>query len=1314
MKLGKLFLSFVLILFFANSLPGQTALTSLRGTVIDPAGGVVPGAQVELENMATGLHASTKTTSEGSYEFPQINPGRYTIKVTMAGFGAQTKQAELLVSQPATINFNLSVQESKVVVEVSGEAQTINATDASIGNSVNNATVEALPMEGRNVPDLLSLQPGVLYLGQKFNDISGSSRDTDSRSGSVAGARSDQSNVSLDGVDNNDQRQGYAFTGALRSTLDSLQEFRVTTTNASADNGRSSGAQIVLVTKSGTNNLHGTAYEYNRTNFGHANDFFNKNSQLHAGLPNKAPALIRNTFGTSLGGPIKKDKLFFFLNYEGQRTAENQQQSRTVPTQSFRDGNVKYKDANGNVVTLCSGASVAGNKCPNTSPKDDLAAMDPNCQSNGTCPWGPGANPNALATFNAYPLPNLAGVGDGLNTDGFTFSAPNPKSLNTYIAKIDYELPHGSHLFVRGIQQGDRISSPPQFPGGPANSTITDTSKGIAAGHLWTIGPYLINNFRYGYIRQGLNVTGAGNASFSDFAGISSLTGENRSTLLNVPVHNFVDDFTWIKGKHTLQFGANWRLIHNNTSSDAVSFDSAATGAGNISSAQIAGSGQSLDPGAFGYPKVVGDTTSYDNAVTSITGLLSTINANNNYKVTRDGIQAALLPVGTLISRQFKANEFEWYVQDSYRFRPNLTVTVGVRYSLLQTPYELNGQQVAPTIDLHQWFENRAIAAAKGLGDQPEFSFAPSGQGRGGKPYWPSNKDIFAPRVSFAYSPGFKGGLLGALFGGPGKSSVRAGIGMYYDHFGEGIVDGFSQFGSFGLTSTQAAPSNILTPDNAPRYTARTSVPVGVLPPAAPSVNYPATPPDDPNAAGFTFNSNGVDGRLKNPYSIALDFSIQRQLPGGFTLEAAYVGRLGRHLLQQLDLAMATDLVDPKSGMDYFAAARLMSQFATAHGEDPSAVIAPIPFFEDLFPSAAAGGFSATQNIYTGAGGSDACPISFSGFRWANRPGREIGAPFRLGLLDTTLANGGVSPVCAGLPPVPFWNPQFSSLMAWSSIGVSAYHAGQFILRHPMSHGLQMDFSYTFSKSMDMGSDAERTNSQGTTSTTAAGLGPGSTTQSFIENSWNPRLNYAPSDFDIRHILTANWVYQLPFGQGQPMASKAGRGLDALIGGWQLSGLARWTSALPFSVTDTRGFTNNFLFNSRMVQTAPIQTGLFHDPTTGAPTAFADPAAVISGLPDSGVIGTDTPMRFAYPGEAGSRNNFRGQGFFGIDASLAKSWKITERTNLKFAWDIFNVTNSLRFDTFSINNGSDNGGFGNYSGTLTTPRVQQFSLRLTF
>jgi hypothetical protein len=1300
----KRWLCLIWLLACAASLHAQTALTSLRGTVTDPSGGTVPDATVVIENQASGLHITRTTDTNGAYEFAQIPPGQYKITVKMAGFGAQSKQAELLVNQPATINFAMSVQSANEVVEVSAAAQTLNMTDATIGNSVSNSTIEALPMEGRNVPDLLSLQPGVLYLGRQVNP------DLDSRSGAVAGARSDQSNVTLDGVDNNDQRQGYAFNGVLRSTLDSVEEFRVTTTNSNAEDGRSSGAQVVLVTKSGTNNLHGSAYEYNRNAAAVANDTFLKAAELSNGLPNKPGALIRNTFGGSLGGPIKKDKLFFFLNYESQRTAENKPVTQTVPTASLRTGNVKYVDANGNVQTLCGPNFSTPGSCPNASPKNDLAAMDLNCTSAKTCPWGPGADPNVLADLNKYPLPNGFSSGDGLNTASFVFSAPNPITLNTYVAKADYVLSDRSRFFVRGILQGDRDSGPPQFPGEPPSFSLTNTSKGIAAGHTWTLRNNLINNLRYGYVREQLDNTGAGTSSYSDFVGIAPLSSENRTALLAVAVHNLVDDVTWIKGKHTFQFGGNWRLIHNNTLSNNVSFASATTGAANISQAAIANTGQSFDPAAFGYSAVSsGFSSSYDNAITAIAGLLSTINVNNNYKVSADGARAALVPAAALISRNFKANEGEWYAQDAFRMKPNLTITVGVRYSLLQTPYEVNGQQVAPTIDLHQWFENRAIAAKQGLGNQPPISFAPSGQGRGGQPYWPMNKNNFAPRVSVAYSPDSTDGLWKSLFGGPGKTAIRAGFGLYYDHFGEGIVDGFSQFGSFGLTSTQAAPSNIFTPDDAPRYTGRTVVPVSVLSAPASTVAYPATPSSDPLNGGFTFNSDGINGRIKTPYSMATDLSVQRQLPGGFTFEMAYVGRFGRHLLQQLDLAEPTDLVDPKSGMDYFTAARLMSQFALAHGEDPTAVIGAIPYFEDLFPTAAAGGFSATQNIYTGSGGSNGC----SGFSWSNRPGREVGAPFRLGLIKTALANGGVSPVCAGLPPVPFWNPQFSSLFAWSSIGISAYHAGQFILRRPMSHGLQIDFSYTYAKSLDMGSDAERTNSQGTTSTVT---NAGSTVASYIQNSWNPRLNYAPSDFDTRHVITANWVYQLPFGRGRVLASKASGWVEALAGGWQVSGLARWTSGLPFSVIDNTGFTNNFLFNSNMVQSGPVKTGVFLN-ANGVSDVFADPAAVAGGI-----FSTQTPLRFPFPGEAGSRNNFRGPGYFGIDAGLAKSWRIREALALKFAWEVFNVTNSVRYDARTnaagsgpLDNGSSDGSsLGAFSTTLTAPRVQQFSLRLTF
>ena len=442
------------------SAAAQSSFTSVRGTVTDPSGAVLPGAKIELKNSENGQAASQMTNEQGEYRFSQVAPGTYLITASTSGFGTETKKAELLVNQPATVNFSLNVQASTETVDVSAQTQTLNDADATIGNALNNATIAALPSEGRNVPDLLSIQPGVLYLGR------GADKQSDSRTGSVAGARSDQTNVTLDGLDDNDQTQGYAFTGVLRSTLDSVEEFRVTTTNSNADAGRSSGGQVSMVTKSGTNQFHGSVYEYNRNTFTVANDWFNKEAQTSEGLPNIPGKLIRNTFGGSFGGPLKKNRIFFFGNYEGQRTAENRQVTRTAPTASFQQGLIKYL-SNGNVITL------AG---------PQISAMDPNCGANGTCPWGAGVDPYIVSVFNQYPAANGASLGDGLNLGSYTFSSPYPGSLNTSIAKFDFTPNDKHHLFIRGNLQKDTQANVLQFPGQAPSYWYEDNSKGVCGG----------------------------------------------------------------------------------------------------------------------------------------------------------------------------------------------------------------------------------------------------------------------------------------------------------------------------------------------------------------------------------------------------------------------------------------------------------------------------------------------------------------------------------------------------------------------------------------------------------------------------------------------------------------------------------------------------------------------------------------------------------------------------------------------------------------------------------------------------------------
>lgn len=1246
----------LLFLVFTVSTWAQSSTTSLRGTISDPSGAVIAGARLVIENSANGIHQETSADSRGQYQFLQLLPGTYKITATAAGFSPQSKVAELLVDQPATIGFDLSIQSSNAVVEVTDVTQAINTTDATLGNAVSNRTIQALPMEGRNVPDLLSLQPGVLYLGRQIDAT------RDSRSGAVSGARSDQGNITLDGVDNNDQVQGFAFAGVLRSTLDSVEEFRVTTSNANAEVGRSSGAQVSLVTKTGTNQLHGSAYEYNRNAAAVANDWFNKKAELSQGLPNVPGKLIRNIFGGALGGPVRKNKLFYFGNYEGQRTAENKQQTLTVPTASLLAGNIRYLDISGNTVTLTPA---------------QIGSMDPKCEANNTCPWGRGVDPNSLALFAKYPLPNGLVRGDGLNTASFTWSAPSPTSLNTYIAKVDFIQSDRNRLFVRGNLQSDRILSVPQFPGQAPSSTNLDHTKGIAVGETWNISNTLVNGLRYGFISQQYSNRGVGVGPYVNFSGLSSIDPETRSTIVNVPVHNLTDDLTWVKQRHLLQFGVNYRLVHNQSETDANSFAAARSNSFALNNGGIANTGQSLDPAAFGFPAVASDfSNSYDVSIMALSGLIDLVSNKYNYQVSKDGSTGKLLDQGAFVKRNFKNNEFEYYVQDSWRVRPNLTLSFGVRHSLLQTPYEVNGQQVQPTIDIHQWFETRAAEALKGNSVQPLFAFSPSGQSRGGKPYWPMQKNNFAPRFAVAYSPSAGHGLGRFLFGSAGTSSIRAGFGMYYDHFGQGIVNSFNKIGSFGV-STSVLNAQVFTPDNVPRFTGIHDLPQ-LNPSPSQSVSYPFTPSADPLTTGYA-STNGIDDHIKTPYSYAIDLSFQRELPGGFSFEVAYVSRLGRHLLQQLDLASPLNLVDPKSGVDYYTAATQLSQAGYAG----KTTIAPIPYWENLFPDAAGGGNSATQNIYNNL--------------WKGLLSNETLSLFYLDILCT--------PGCGGKTE-RYWSPQWSSLYAWSSIGTASYNAGQFSLRHRMKYGLQLDVNYTYSKSMDMGSDSERTCSYCNRNLLGNVVG----TFSPIINTWNPRQNYAVSDFDTRHIVTGNWVYELPLGRGRAFAAKSGGFVNAIVGDWQFSGLARWTSGLPFGILSGNNFSTDYNFQSWLIQTGPIKTSKNFLPN-GSPQVFADPNALTTGFAQG------FPVRNALPGESGQRNKFRGDGYFGIDAGLSKSWKIHEGQILKFGWEVFNVTNSVRFDTnplTSLRNDVIGGQFGVYGALLTSPRVQQFSLRLSF
>jgi hypothetical protein len=902
----------LLITVFGTTLASGQATTSLRGAVTDPDGNAVVGVNVVLADSESKTARSTTTGGQGEYQFLLIPPGTYTLTVSAPGFrGYEQKGLQLLVNTPATANVRLTVGTTTEVLTITSEAPALNLVDASIGNSFDEKQVRQIPLEGRNVPDLLSLQPGVVYAGNRIGD-----RDQDTRTGAVNGARSDQSNITLDGVDVNDQANGYAFTSVLPITQDSVQEFRVTTTNYGADQGQGSGAQVALVTKSGTNAIHGSLYEYLRNTVTSANDYLVKQSEVNIGDPNKPPQLNRNIFGVSVGGPIQKDRFFFFANYEGSREREEQRQERVIPTPSLCQGIFRYANVNGGTTVM--------------SPAD-LKNLDPK---------GIGIDPAMLDLTNrsgyldktfctGKTVTNDLAAGDGLNYAGFIFRAPTKLDNDAFIARVDYRVSaDGRHtLFWRGSLQDVRNPGAPFLPGDVPETTIVDHSKGLALGYIAVLSSNLTNSFRWGYTRQSFGSVGNTDDQWNTFLGLDQ--GISYSHSFKVPLHNLIDDVSWTKNTHTFQFGTAIGIARDPRTSNLHS-NTIGLGTTNWTSPiGFAGTNSTLDPmNAAGHPNlnIPGSApgtapepitaTQYDRPLLALYGMISDVVAN--YNLDRNGVAQGQ---GDPVNRNYGLNWYEFYAQDTWRVKPNITVTYGVRWSLFPPPWETNGLQTSPTYGIGTQFKQNVKNMVQGIGygAMPPLEFNLGGPANNGPGFYPSEKTDFAPRISIAYSPRFSEGPLKKLFGENDKTVFRVGFGRVYDRAGFALLNSFDQVGAAGLSTTiqnACCTFGVTSAEDLPRIGGIHKIPQtninGVqflLPPPAP--NWPQIP-----AVNAQANLWGIDDTMKTPHAYTADFSIGRELPKRFSIQLAYVGRFGRRLLTQRDLTQPLDIFDPKTHID--------------------------------------------------------------------------------------------------------------------------------------------------------------------------------------------------------------------------------------------------------------------------------------------------------------------------------------------------------------------------------------------------------------
>jgi hypothetical protein len=1322
-------------LLVLTGLATAQATTSLRGTVTDPSGSTIAGAQVVLSNNQSKAERSAVTGEQGEYQFLFLPPGTYSLRVTATGFQTyQLTAIQLLVNTPATVNTQLKVGGATETVDVTTEQPALNLVDASIGNSFNEDQVKQVPLEGRNVPDLLSLQAGVAYTGNR-TDLD---YDQDTRNGAVNGARSDQSNITLDGVDVNDQAKGYAFKSVLPVPLDSVQEFRVTTTNYGADQGQGSGAQVALVTKSGTNRFHGSAYEYLRNSFTSANDYLVKTAELLDHEANKPLKLNRNIFGVSVGGPVKKDRAFFFVNYEGTRQREEHSTVRAIPTVAMRDGVIRYQCDLASIAN-CPGGSVSGYNNVNSYPvsagywglsPQDLTSMDPLLV--GPSPY--------MRTYFSQTFGNLVtndlSVGDGLNYSGFRFRAPVSSSNNAFVARFDYHLDGaGKHtLFVRGNLQNVHGLSEPFLPGTPPESALDDHSKGFAVGYTAVLTSSMVNNFHYGFTRASNGVIGNTNLPWNTFIGLDQ--GFTYSQNLQLPVHNLADDFSLTKGTHTFQFGGNFgfarnpRLsyVHSNSFTLGTSSWMAPTG--------IADANSALNPALHGFPGVdISFKSGYDRPVIGSFGIVSDFVGQYNYDRAGN-----LLGPGVPVKRHYALNWYEFYAQDSWRMKPNVTLTYGVRWSLFPAPYETNGLQVASTFSLGKQFDINVKNMKQGLGytSEPSITFIPGGPANHGPSFYDLSKSNFAPRISIAYSLRPSSDWGRKLFGEGDKTVIRAGFSEVFDRPGFQMINTLDQNAPGGFAYTlqnvccqvgiddvgdlpRISNINVIPPDNQP------GLGTPFLPPApAWAAQQPITPLSEANIWAF-------DNTLKNPHSFLVDFSIGRELPKRFSVQFSYVGRFGGHLLTQRDLNQPLNIVDPQSKIDYFHAATALSVLARknfaaiAQPNGPTyqqtldsvtdAAIGPTAaYWHNLLPGLS-NGATAYATYCGGTIGPGSAGLIQAVYDAYYNPGCAYVGNEIVGIADIDLFgylgdNGTHTPYTNPLffngPPGllgngagKYLNNQAISAYAWSSVGNSNFNALQASLRKQFGNGLQFDLNYTFSKSIDLTSTASRVGFA------LVGYQNIGLVGSRLENAFSPNTQRSVSDFDTTHQLNANWLVEMPYGRGRRFGANAGRAGNALLGGWELRGVGRWTSGFPFSVDVGQNWPTDWQYTglAQLVGSKP-HTGAYKQ-SNGSVTMFKNP-------PDA-YAAFDIP----FPGSGGSRNVLRGQGYAELDLSLIKNWKFTESQNLQFTWGVFNVLNQVRFNAQGVGSAvtsieQPQTQFGTYSSLLTQPRVMQFALRYEF
>ncbi len=1097
---------FGLLLSLSGALFGQGTTSRVTGTVTDSSGAPISGATVTLKHEGTGSTLKTETGDSGTYVFDLIQAGSYEVSVEKSGFKKTVSSGNsAIVNQPTVVNISLQVGDVSAVVNVVGGAEEVQtSTSGNLGSTIDQRTLEALPIvgtRGRNPLELLNFQPGVVFGGNTGGAVN------------VNGSRDRAFNFTLDGIDINESTAGGSNFTPLRPNPDSIQEFQIVTSNFTAELGRSSGAQVTLVTRSGTNKFHGSLFEYYQT------PRFNSRSYAETLLRQPKGQFVQHIFGGSLGGPLSnfgigdgenfkllRDKAFFFANLQLLRAYDTALVTRTVYTPSARTGLFRYVVGRANAPAGTATAAVdgAGNPvlpaCTGGPPPTNQPCISSYNVVTAQTPMNATTfDPVLLAYLNSMPVPNNFAAGDGLNTAGFNFGSPQRERQYDFATKFDFKFndKHSSYVrYAQGSQSsfGDAVNGGrPRFPNSPNFVDTARTPKNLAVNWRWSPTSNLANEFVYGLSKfrfQFLTPQPDPVYSFI-FVNPTDINTNFSYNARGVTTNQFVDNLTWVNGDHTIKSGFNFRFNRHRDDRSSV--------AGTAIEPAIS---FSFGTASFGYANfnIPANTTGINSTdLTRLHGtiadLLGRVNAVSRAFIADPANASGFLPPGSRWLNTADYKEYDFYAQDNWRFRSNIVFDIGVRWEIKATP-SVNGRPILVPDQLMKLGApaSNTIKFVEGKLFDTDFT-------------------KILPSIGFAIDP-FK----------TGKTSIRANYRLASDRiatflFGSSIFQ--SALGNtLGATNTAFGQGGGLFRNVGPTIT-------GLIPTQTPAQ---ARQP----AAFGALSTSVIDPDLQFPQIHEWSFSFQRELGKSNVVEINYIGKRGVHLLggynvNQVNIFATDSRCGTQTFLDAFIAAQnnaavncLGALLSGTNNAGGTAALFRTQFLTDLN----------LNNVATSAQ------------TLARRTG------------TTALTANGFSPF--------FFQkyPQFNGgVNVFDSSDYSKYHGLQFIFKRRFNRGLGYQVAYTLSRSKDNRSWDPSLSTINTGNSQA-----GSSTPFDLRNR---DLNYAYSDFDRRHVFQGTYVYELPFGKGKSF-NPANSVLNYIVEGWQLSGTTIYMTGRPFTVYSGR------------------------------------------------------------------------------------------------------------------------------------------------